>query len=157
MKEIYKDKNEATLKDIITKKAHQSDVKELIINDGSVLARTAFGTPLKDYAFYVDNKEGHVVQVTKLQERHLPALDAIHGKVKEDLIEERVTSLLRLRVDQARKEAQNKPLAQVAQTYKGTVKKVGPVDVHNTEKINALRKEGLPLERTVTNRKGGHD
>lgn len=144
MKEVYKDKKDAPLKEIIAQKGG-SEVKKVITNDGSTLARTAFGTPVKDYAFYVENKEGHVLQVTSIQERNLPELNSVRAQVKNDILDERATALLRSRVLEARKEAQRKPLADIAQAYKGTVKKVGPVDFNNTEKINALRKEGLPI------------
>jgi parvulin-like peptidyl-prolyl isomerase len=154
MKEIYKDKNEAKLKEILTSQGG-SPVTNLISNDGSVKARTAFGTPLRDYAFYVENKEGHVLHVAGIEERHLPALDALRATVKNDLIEERALSTLRLRVTDARKEAQQKPLSEIAHAYKATVKKVGPVDMSDTEKINALRKEGLPVDRMLQIEKVG--
>jgi len=146
MKAIYKDKNNEKMKEIITQKGFTPVVKDLIINDGSVLARTAFALPVDDYAFYVDNKEGHVVQVTKIQERMMPTLDVVRNEVKNDLIEERVSSLLRSRVMQAKKEAMTKPLADIAQSYKATVRKVGPVDASNTDQIASLRKEGMPID-----------
>jgi parvulin-like peptidyl-prolyl isomerase len=154
MKEIYKDKNEAKLKEVLASKGGTA-ATNLISNDGSVKARTAFGTPLRDYAFYVENKEGHVLHVTGIEERHLPALDAVRATVKNDLIEERALSTLRLRVTDARKEAQKQPLSEIAHTYKATVKKVGPVDMSDTAKINALRKEGLPVDRMLQIEKVG--
>jgi len=149
MKEIYKNKNDAKLKEIIASKATVPVVKELTTNDGSALARTAFTLPANDYAFYVENKEGYVVQVTKIQERNLPALDSVRAQVKNDLIDERVASLLRSRVMQARQEAQKHPLAEIAQNYKATVKKVGPVDLDNAEQIKGLRTSGIPIDRML--------
>jgi parvulin-like peptidyl-prolyl isomerase len=155
MKEIYKDKNAAKLKEIIAGKGATPTVKELITNDGSIMARTAFAIPVKDYAFYVDNKEGYVVHVTAVQATNLPALDAIRTNVKNDLIEERVASLLRSRVGQARQEAHKKSLAELSHTYKATVKKVGPVDFDNAEQVKSLRASGLPIERMLQIEKVG--
>jgi parvulin-like peptidyl-prolyl isomerase len=154
MKEVYRDKNEAKLKEIITAK-HGSVSEKLITNDNSVLARTAFTIPVNDYAFYVENKVGHVVHVASVQERNLPALDAVRSVVKNDLIEERVASLLHSRVNQARQAAQKQPLSEIAHTYKATVKKVGPVDLDNQEQIKALRKEGLPVDYMLQIEKPG--
>ncbi len=155
MKEIYKDKSDAKLKEIVAEKAGAPTVKELITNDGSIMARTAFAIPVKDYAFYVDNKEGYVVRVTAVQETNLPALDAIRTTVKNDLIEERVASVLRSRVTQARQEARKKSLTELAQTYNATVKKVGPVDFDNAEQVKSLRAAGLPIERMLQIEKVG--
>lgn len=155
MKEVYKDKNEAKLKEIIADKGAVQTGKEVITNDGSILARTAFAMPAKDYAFYVDNKDGYVVHVTAIHPTNLPALDAIRSTVKNDLIEERVASLLRSRVSQARQEASKKPLAELAHAYNATVKKVGPVDFDNAEQVKSLRTSGLPIERMLQIEKAG--
>lgn len=156
MKEVYKDKNADKLKEIIASKAVASPIiKELAANDGSSLSRTAFATPVKDYAFYVDNKDGYIVHVTALKEAHLPALDTIQSKVKSDLIDERVNSLLRSRLTSARQESRNKKLSDIAQAYDATVKKVGPVDFDNAEEVKSLRKSGLPIERMLQIEKAG--
>lgn len=155
MKAIYKDKNAEKLREIIATKGATPTNKELITQDGSVLARTAFATPLKDYAFYVDNKDGYVVQVVTIQEAHLPSLDSIRPKVKSDLIEERVASLLRSRVSSARQESRKKSLSELAEAYNATVKKVGPVDFDNGEQVKSLRASGLPIERMLQIEKTG--
>ncbi len=155
MKEVYKDKNEAKLQGIITQKGGTAALKELITNDGSVLARTAFITPLNEYAFYVDGKEGRIVQVTDIQKRYLPTLDAVRETVKNDLIEERATSLLHARVMQAKKDAAKQSLNEIAHNYKAQVKKVGPVDVTNQAQLQALQKEGLPIESMLQIEKVG--
>jgi parvulin-like peptidyl-prolyl isomerase len=155
MKEIYRDKNADKLKEIVASKGATPAAKELITNDGSILARTAFALPVRDYAFYVDNKEGYVVHVTAIQEANLPALDAIRTTVKNDLIDERVASLLRYRVSQARQESRQKSLAELSRTYNATVKKVGPVDFDNAEQVKSLRTSGLPVERMLQIEKVG--
>lgn len=146
MKNTYKDKDDAKLKELITQKGFTSKAKELITNDGSQLARTAFTTPLNDYAFYVDGKEGYVVHVARIQERHMPSLDTVRDTVKHDLIEDRAAALLRSRAIQAKQEAQKQPLSEVAKTYKANIKKTGPIDINNTAQIEALRKDGLPVD-----------
>lgn len=155
MKQAYKDKNDAKLKEIIAQKGGSPVVKELITNDGSALAQAAFAIPVNDYTFYVDNQEGHVTQVTDIQDRHLPTLDLVREKVKNDLIEERVALLLRSRLQQARRETQTQSFADVAKNYKAHVKKAGAVDANNADQLATLRKEGLPVDSMLQIEKVG--
>lgn len=155
MKEVYKDKDDMRLKEMIAQKGGSVAVKQLIINNGSPLAQAAFDSTVNEYAFYVDNKEGYIVQVTDIQAKHLPNLDGIRDTVRNDLIEDRAAALLRSRVAQAKEAVQKQSFSEVAKQYKAHVKKTGPVDSTNETQVAALGKEGLPSYEMLQIEKAG--
>jgi len=102
---------------------------------------------------YTDGNKGFVVQLTSLVKKNLPKLSDIEETVKNDYFEKKASDKIDMFLKKVSKEAKSKSLAELKKIYstpyKAILESTGLIKQGDTEKINALRGKGYPVEKIL--------
>jgi parvulin-like peptidyl-prolyl isomerase len=99
-----------------------------------------------DYAFYIADDKGYLVQVTTIQERYLPTLQAIKDVVERDWYEDQATVMLNNDLKKARELAQETSFTELKNMFKTSLDHTEFIK-KGTEAQKYLEKKGLPAEK----------
>lgn len=124
--------------------------------DETKLVTTLFKLKKGETTYFIENGIGYAVQLTTIEERHLPALETIQAQVKDDMYELRARQALGDQLVQARaKIAQGAPLSEVARSFGAPQTTTGQLTGESKEAIASLEKKGLPVSRMLLMSKVG--
>lgn len=116
------------------------DIESIIKND-SKQAQKLFSLKKKTVAFFVDDSVGHAIQLTDIQKKYIPSLESIKDTVKHDMNRDYAMKKRSECLEEARKQATQKPLDEVAKELNVQVKQLGWIKPDDTKRLDALRNE----------------
>ena len=144
MKDVVQENGKA-LMSIIAKKGGKQEQIASMERDNSRLAQHLFKIKKKEFAFYVDNNTGIAVQLTEIEERHLPLLESIQDVVKGDLYEEHATNALQSTLKSARQEASRQSFDELQKKFGGSLESTNWLSGKETKSVEVLEKRGVPV------------
>lgn len=147
------------------KQAHKKTV-ELSADDQSMLAKKLFGiTKASDAAFFIESDKGYIVQLDALVKAHVPSLESVIGRVKDDFYRQRAELALKDTLARAKEAAKYKDFSKIADEF-GALLMVTPfITSESKTELEKLQKDQLPLSvfrelygvGSVSSSRGPHD
>ncbi len=156
--------DQKALEAFIAQKGGKAETIDSIVQDELKRAQTLFKLTEGDSSFYIEGKTGIAVKLTKIHERHLPALETIKDVVTGDLYEERARKQLAVRLDEAKKALQSdmqqvekKPFEELRSSFGGSVERTEWLHHDDKKGTKALSSKGIPVDQIVQlGKKGAH-
>lgn len=147
--------NDNTWQEFVAQKGAKQEAISLMANDNSPLAKVVFSLGSNAYKAQMEQNQGIMIQVTALEKRNLPALEAIQDTVRLDLVQERAHKARSDALESIRKELQTQDLQQIAQARNIKVKQLGFIKPEDKETIKKLTAEGVPAAQLLQLEKVG--
>ena len=95
---------------------------------------------------YVDGQKGYIVTLSKVEPRNLPEISKVEQQVTQDIYQDRATKAVERAMVEARTQlSQGKSLAEIAKGLGATVEKTGSIKADDSQVIQSLEKQGLPV------------
>lgn len=116
-------------------------------NISSALFRSRDGIP----AYFVEEDKCVIVKPTSIQDKHMPALEAIEATVAGDYYEKKASELLNSVIKKVVIEGKKSALSQIEKTYNDKYQieyaDTGFIKEENIDKNNSLRSRGFPVDK----------
>lgn len=119
------------------------------------MGRALFRSKEGELSFYVDGDQGFVVELTKIQKRYLPTLEATKDTVEGDFYEAQAAKALSRALEKAKREASGTSFAELKNRYKVKLDDIGMVKFSDAEAVKKLRQKGYPLDALLKLEKVG--
>lgn len=136
----------------IEDKKAQASIIENLKKDGSVKSQKLFGLS-KDgnKAFYTEENNGYIIELTKINPSYIPALDKIKDQVSKDIYYQKAQAELKKDLDKAMaalKKENN--LEKVAQLVLGKVENTNWVSSQETVSLKELESKKIPMQKALS-------
>jgi len=157
MKELLED-GEVTqeeLQEFIKKRGGASEKVGSLEKDKSKLAQKLFGLEKDGVGFYIEGAIGVAVQLTDIQKKYTPELKTIEKNVTDNLYRDRAAKRLNKELNELRAKVASTPLNEVAKTVGASFKKTDWLAAADTDKLEELKKQGIPVDMMMQLEKAG--
>ncbi len=95
--------------------------------------------------FFVDGSEGVAIRLDKIEKQYVPSFEAIHSSVLTDYHEQEAQKKLQQKLIEAKEAVSKTPLRELQKTFEAKYTQTGWIEPGDTEAIEKLKKEGIPL------------
>lgn len=146
---------EESFAQFVKKRGEAPKELERIALDDTQVSQHIFKLQPGRQTFFVEGNKGVALRLDSIQERFIPALDAVKTTVTEDLQEERAREKLGVRLDEAKKEMKMVPLEVLKKKLDADGFESDWVDPKDEKDTERLKKKELPVGKMLQMEKDG--